>query len=298
MLCGVTLNRVAWALVANLLLGAASYFKKKLTLIASLGAVMIGIIHLVCSPSVFALLLTFYVLGVSATQIGRAYKTRLVANDVDSSQRTLKQVLCNSLPSLFWLMMSYNTGYLPTVSPVRCWAGIVGHFASATGDTLASELGILNLPVTRYFVAPLHFLSRTYHVTQLIMVPPGTNGGITLFGSLGSVLGGAGVGVVAWVASSWLQELETYNISISLCSWLTFGALLGATGSLIDSFLGATIQATDQDITTGKVTLPQSSTKSTRISGVDLLSNSGVNLVANTVTSLLAAFLITPFLSW
>ncbi|TBU36320.1 integral membrane protein DUF92-domain-containing protein, partial [Dichomitus squalens] len=51
------------------------------------------------------------------------------------------------------------------------------HFACCLGDTLASELGILSR-------------SPPILITTLKRVPPGTNGGLSVLGTLASVGGG------------------------------------------------------------------------------------------------------------
>ncbi len=60
-------------------------------------------------------------------------------------------------------------------------AGIHRHMACCLGDTFASEIGILSKSTPRL-------------VTTWRKVPPGTNGGMTLLGTLASACGGALIG--------------------------------------------------------------------------------------------------------
>src|SRR6267154_108614 len=61
------------------------------------------------------------------------------------------------------------------------------HFACCLGDTLASELGILS--------------SRSpILITTLRTVPHGTNGGVSLGGTLASLFGGLSMGVTMFVS--------------------------------------------------------------------------------------------------
>lgn len=60
------------------------------------------------------------------------------------------------------------------------------HYGCCLGDTLASELGILSYGSPRL-------------ITSFKPVPPGTNGGISVGGTLASLLGGVLVGVLMGV---------------------------------------------------------------------------------------------------
>src|ERR1700761_5268088 len=81
-----------------------------------------------------------------------------------------------------------------------CLLQCQSHFACCLGDTLASELGILSSSPPRL-------------VTTWKPVPPGTNGGVSVGGTLASVVGGIIMGftmsVCLIIESSRCQESWT-----------------------------------------------------------------------------------------
>lgn len=68
----------------------------------------------------------------------------------------------------------------------------------------------------------------------------GTNGGVTAVGLVASVLGGGAVGV----AYFFMQLLLVKDLHLAVPQWpiILYAAIAGLFGSLLDSFLGATMQ--------------------------------------------------------
>lgn len=68
----------------------------------------------------------------------------------------------------------------------------------------------------------------------------GTNGGVTIVGLLASLLGGMVVGVAYFIS----QLIFVNDLDISAPQWpiIAFGGMAGLLGSIIDSYLGATMQ--------------------------------------------------------
>jgi uncharacterized membrane protein len=152
-------------------------------------------------------------------------------------------------------------------------------------------------------------------ITTFRRVPPGTNGGVSLLGTLSSLAAGACIGgSFAAVAAAKHQVLEAaaaaglgggFGRSIQLRDhlWLQLrlpsGARLpqeatvlllcvcaGALGSLLDSLLGATLQYSGFSEARKVVARPGPRVK--RVSGLDLLSNNSVNAIAATSTAAVA----------
>ncbi|KIK38176.1 hypothetical protein CY34DRAFT_406067 [Suillus luteus UH-Slu-Lm8-n1] len=264
-------------------------------------------------------LIVFYLIGSRATKYGKKQKAQLEDDYQDAGYRSGAQVLCNSftvlLASGIWCLafapdvlpwslvkpyihsgsalldgVPYGDGqWCPLDATVSSGLSralmlvALGHFACCLGDTLASELGILSSrpPIL---------------ITTLKTVPPGTNGGVSLGGTLASLFGGLSMGVTMFISfvvenahcrSSWMTILP------SLVFW---GSVAGAGGSLLDSFLGATLQRTRYSvdkklILTGHQAEPDRGRKDTVkvISGLNLLTNNQVNLLSSIGTALAVA---------
>ena len=156
--------------------------------------------------------------------------------------------------------------------------GIVAQYAAVASDTFSSELGILAKTSPFLVTAPWK------------RVPRGTNGGVTIdglfYGALGSYLL-THVAVAALYFARPRLLMDTWTASLI--------TVMGLLGSVIDSILGALVQATVTDKGTGKVVEGAGGSRvkvvagGSRVqSGLDLLTNNGVNFAMASITSLLA----------
>jgi len=115
------------------------------------------------------------------------------------------------------------------------------------------------------------------------VVKPGTNGGVTFLGFVASGAGGLAVGLAFWLGGV-LVPLATGQFELAsrfLGQWpvLAIGLGAGFVGSLIDSCLGATIQFSGYCCEKRRmVSKPGPSV--TKVSGINVLSNSAVNFVS------------------
>lgn len=177
------------------------------------------------------------------------------------SRRDLMQVLANGLMAMVAGLIWYVCGSFPAL--VMFGASI----SEAAADTFAGEIGRLskNPPVSIRTFTP---------------VPKGLSGGVTLLGT-----------VAAFVSS----------IIIGLCWFVLFGVkggvlaasvicLTGFVGSVVDSYLGACVQARYRDPDTGILT--EQDSKDDRpfelVQGVRWVDNDMVNLLSNVFSSVFA----------
>mmetsp|Transcript_3920 Transcript_3920/g.10818 ORF Transcript_3920/g.10818 Transcript_3920/m.10818 type:complete len:236 (+) Transcript_3920:1858-2565(+) len=164
----------------------------------------------------------------------------------------------------------------PRASSLAC--AVIAHHATCLADTLASEFGILAKQNPVLVTQPWR------------RVPPGTNGGITWWGTLWSGMGGIlmGLGTLLMDVASGIAVRPT----VTIC----YGCACGLIGSFVDSVLGATVQTSYYDnekkvIYCSEGTLPPSAV---HVCGADILSNVQVNLVSVLATTALGGLLIGP----
>jgi uncharacterized protein (TIGR00297 family) len=161
------------------------------------------------------LLLAFF---ISSSLLTRAFKNRKLGLDEKYSKggrRDAGQVFSNGgIAALFVLLHAF----LPQT--IWAWTGFAAALAAVNADTWATELGVLNPNPPRLITD----LSKR--------VEKGTSGAISVYGTIAALLGAGVIGILAVILFP--------NGNVSLFILVTLSGLLG---SLIDSLLGATVQA-------------------------------------------------------
>jgi uncharacterized protein (TIGR00297 family) len=237
-------------------------------------------------------LFSFYMLGTFATKYKIQIKSRFDATLTSHSSRGAVQVLCVSILAVgmsLWHAKTYGAekpidfSQYPGASRISC--AILAHHATSLADTWASEFGILappNIPI-RLVTAPWR------------LVPPGTNGGVTVNGFAWS-LGGGMVMAMLTIIMDAISGLEPLHYAGPL---LLFGALAGLIGSILDSVVGATLQETYYDADTKQIFHADSENKpptARHITGYNILSNEQVNLVSTAISVVLCGYVIAPIM--
>jgi uncharacterized protein (TIGR00297 family) len=176
------------------------------------------------------LLMVFFGSSSVLSRLNASAKDDLSVLHEKGSRRDKVQVLANGGVGLLM-----SVGWAATGAPLFLIAVAVS-FAAANADTWASEIGVLasRRPVSILTGRPL---------------PRGTSGGVTLLGFAASA---TGAGLIAAVFTA------GYALTAGL-SWALVGVFLvvtagGFLGSVIDSVLGATVQAQYTDRDTGHAT--------------------------------------------
>eukprot|EP00210_Caulerpa_lentillifera_P002076 g1991.t1 len=195
--------------------------------------------------------------------------------------------LCCLFSCAFGISTSFqNTGVIISASlnkwSVFCFGSVLGSLSCCSGDTWASELGVLSKWKPRL-------------ITNMKTVPKGTNGAVSLLGLLASAFGGATIGLTSFLFVILTRGGSFSFQTIISSEWplVLLGVFGGLFGSLVDSLLGATLQYSGLDQNINKVVnRPKNAThKIERISGIDFLSNSQVNFVSSFISAMVLGFL-------
>lgn len=200
----------------------ASLLLKKLTLAGALtGGLMGALVYSGAGYSGLAMLGAFFVLGTLATLYRRAEKPGLSSvpaggpaadRNPEQTGRTAGQVLANGgvagLCGLLGIILPHYSLLFITV--------MAASLASATADTLASELGML-------------FGRNFYNCISLKRDLRGLDGVISLEGTLIGIIGAALIALI-------------YSLHNGLSGFSLLIIITGAAGNLTDSVLGASLE--------------------------------------------------------
>lgn len=174
------------------------------------GIVIAFILLITAGFSGFVPLLCLFLLTVFATRWRRRRKERLGLAE-RSGGRTASQVLANlgvaaccALPVLWF----------PEFSDLLLAAAMAA-LAEAAADTVSSEIGQGSA-------------RGAYLIVGLRSVPLGTNGGVSLVGTLSGIVAAC---LIAWVSAVF---------DVVDWTWVPIIAIAGSAGMIFDSFLGAT----------------------------------------------------------
>ena len=167
-------------------------------------------------------ILAFFVLSSLLSKTGKARKQELSDLFEKGSTRDAGQVFANGgIAGLLAVAAFAFPGW--DLYPVY-----LASVAGVTADTWGTEIGVMAR-------------GKTYLITSWKRVAPGVNGGVSVAGLIGGLVGSA---VVVSIAAVWLSSFRA----------ALFACCAGFLGSVVDSLLGATLQATYRCSVCGKVT--------------------------------------------
>uniref|UniRef100_A0A8D0GB37 Transmembrane protein 19 n=1 Tax=Sphenodon punctatus TaxID=8508 RepID=A0A8D0GB37_SPHPU len=271
--------RWLFSIMVPLMIASRGYKKKSLDHSGAIGGLVVGFILTIANYSFFTALFTFFITSSKLTKWKGDVKKRIDSEYKEGGQRKWVQVFCNGgVPTELALLYMIENG--PGEIPIdfskqytASWMclSLLGALACSAGDTWASEIGSAMSTEPRL-------------ITSFEKVPIGTNGGVTLVGLISSLLGGTLVGMAYFITQ--LAFVDDLDISAPQWPIVVFGAAAGLLGSIIDSYLGATMQYSGFDKHTGMVVNHQTK-DSKHISGKPILDNNAVNLFSSVVIALL-----------
>lgn len=275
------LVRAAFAIFSTLVIVRHGLKKQSLDLTGAVASVIVGFVLTLSNLCFFASCATFFLTSSKLTRYKSKEKEKLEDDFKKGGQRNWIQVFCNGgVPTILALLyivdvgigehpIDYAKDYISSVLSIA----ILGSFACSCGDTWASEIGtavVSHAPVL---------------ITTFSKVPVGTNGGITITGTVASIVGGTVIGVAYYITLVLVMAVR--QISLITPQWpiIFIGCLGGFLGSLFDSLLGATLQYSGYCSVKKRVVNKPSSTAK-HISGQPILDNHAVNLFSSLLTSI------------
>lgn len=211
-----TLIALAGWFSVSIILGYGAYKMKSLSISGGFGAFLLGVFMFgMGSWDTMLPLIAFFVLSSLLSKIAdRQSKKDIISSK--GSQRDIVQVYANGgIPLIFsiaWYLGDYSQDWL-------YWA-FLASLASATADTWETEIGSFSKGL------PLDILSWK-------RVAKGYSGGISLLGTIGGFFGALIITIIAFAIGSVHWDI-TLLIMIAVSGFL---------GSIVDSILGASIQA-------------------------------------------------------
>lgn len=196
--------------------GYTSWLLGTASITGMLAGIISGLITIVLGGlGWFVILIAFFGLGGFASQYRYEEKRDLGVAEANEGARGSGNVLGNAAVALI-AVVGFAAAEDLGLAQLAFEFVFAGSLATAMSDTFSSELGVL--------------LGEPRLITNFETVPPGTDGGVTL---LGTLIGAGGAAVVA-------------VLSVLLLGIGPLGGLIvivaGTIGMLVDSLLGATLE--------------------------------------------------------
>lgn len=222
----VTLEVVLVTTLLTTALSALAYYKGVLTWDGSLAAFAVGFTIGIFGDILWLfLLLLFLITSFVATRYKFEVKEGLGAQEGVQGERRWGNVLANGLVPTIIAVVSISADIPKQVAGLL----FVSAIAVAASDTLASELGVLS--------------PKTYLITTLKRVSPGTNGGVSYLGQGAALLAALYTAAMAWIFLTLIplsvNAPPTFPIAPVI---LAIPIAVGFLGCQIDSVAGATLE--------------------------------------------------------
>ncbi len=207
------INQIILAFLLSGLIAALAYWRGSLAASGAAGALLVGTVIYGLGGWVWGVLLAIFFISSSLLSHYKEREKQAVAEKFDKGhRRDWGQVMANGGAGAV-------VALLHSIYPSPLWLPLfLGTMATVTADTWATELGTLSQSPPRL-------------ITTGRVVPVGTSGGISLFGTAVSFTGGLLIGLAAGLMS------QSNVVALTI-----IGGIGGLVGSLGDSFLGATVQ--------------------------------------------------------
>lgn len=257
-------------LTLSAIVAAMAYYKKSLSLSGLFAAIILGcLIYFLCGWLPWSILILFFISSSLLSKFKRQHKLTVEADFAKTGCRDWLQVTANGAVGLLLVLVWWLTE-----DNLYC-IGYLAALATVNADTWATEIGVLSKK------APVSILT-------LQPTSPGVSGAVSPLGTSAALAGSTfialpsalGLLLLGWKSSTLLPVIVAV-------------ALGGFFGCMVDSLLGATVQAMYRCQVCGKITernihhdLP-----TILFRGLKFFHNDLVNLLSSLLGSLMAMIL-------
>ncbi len=204
----------AW-LIVNAALALAGYFTRSVDFSGALGGWCLGaVLILGAGWPLYVALLTFFILGTVATKLGYSRKARLGLAQEGGGRRGFSHAFSNVGVAAICAIAVWRYSRIeldPLAAMILPYFMGIAALATAAADTIASEIG--QLAGRRAFL-PLTFRP----------VPVGTEGAVSVEGTLAGLAGGFAVAVAGVLA----LHYGLLRVELAAIGFITASAFLGS----------------------------------------------------------------------
>ncbi|MFL0246061.1 DUF92 domain-containing protein [Candidatus Clostridium stratigraminis] len=252
------------------LISLTALIKKALSISGAFAATILGTaIFYFGGIYLSAIMVGFFASSSILTLFKKHRKTITYDIHEKSGGRDYAQVLANGGIGLIFAGLWFVTN-----RPVYLIAYIVS-FAAANADTWASEIGILSN-------------AKPISILNFKKVDKGVSGAISILGTLSALLGSSFIAVIFFIGYVLKYGFKTQAIVFSIIV-----VILGFAGCILDSLLGATLQAKYRCEICGKITEKKvHHERSTKlVAGLRFINNDAVNFISILCAALIVLFI-------
>ena len=208
-----SVSRTLAAVLTNIAVAVAGHAARTVSVAGAVSGAIIGIaIFVALGWQGWALLLVTFIAASVATRTGRARKQLLGIAEERGGRRGAGNAIANTGAAAISAVLAGLD-----VHPAAARLAFVAALVAGGSDTIASEIGKA-------------YGRRTWSITSLSRVPPGTSGAISLEGTLAGILGATALGALG-VALGLLTP-ETLLLVV----------IAATIGAFVESWLGATLE--------------------------------------------------------
>ena len=244
-----------------------AYLSKALSLSGAMGAWLLGTVVFGLGGVEWMIpVIVFFLFSTLLTKLGKKHKKKLETIFEKTGKRDIFQVFANGgvamIATMCWHFLSSTWPNLE----ILWYLIFLGAIAAATADTWGTEIGAFSKH------QPVSILTWKH-------VPQGTSGGLTIIGTSGALVGAFLIALTGKLSLYYFADIHMSWKAVLLIS------VIGLIGALVDSFLGATVQAQYQCPSCKKITEKQHHCDNENIplvKGHRVITNDIVNL-SNTV---------------